>query len=149
MSWTLPSIYSPIARCGVSRNRTVRRIFRRLVSNLFRKRFWNPVVNSWLKDRGFDRRKYVRTVNFHAIGSAACLLGIALFLRGAWGVAATARSLPPGTGFDSQNAIRGCYRWVICLGLFDLAFNMPGIVLARYLYLLTLRRPAPPDTTQN
>jgi hypothetical protein len=100
------------------------------------------LVNSWLKDRGFDQRKYVRTNNFHAIGSAACLLAMALFLRGAWSIAATARSLPPGSGFDSQSAIRGCFRWVVCLGVFDLFFNMPGIVLARYLYLLTLRRKA-------
>jgi hypothetical protein len=100
------------------------------------------VVNSWLKDRGFDQRKYIRTNNFHAIGSAACLLGIALSLKGAWDFAATARSLPPGTGFDSRNAIRGCYRMLVGFGVFDLSFNMPGIVLARYLYLLTLRRPA-------
>ncbi|HVP12739.1 MAG TPA: hypothetical protein VMV94_16310 [Phycisphaerae bacterium] len=144
MSWFVPSVYSPIARCGFSRNRSVRRLFRLLFTGLYRKRLWNPLVNSWMENRGFDQRKHIKTVNFHAIGSASCLLAIAAFLWAAQSTAATARSLSPGTDFvrDSANTVRWCYRAAACMGIFDLVFNMPGIVLARYLYLLTLRRPA-------
>lgn len=142
MPLLLPSIYWPIASCGFSRRRGVRRLFQRLFSHLYRKRLWNLLINSWMRTRGFDHRGYIRSNNVHAVCSAILLVEIAFFLCAAHRSAAAAQLLPPDSeGVRSMNdSRRTCYRWVVGLGIGELVFNMPAIVLTRYLYLLTLRR---------
>lgn len=144
MPLLVPSIYWPIARCGFSRNPRLRRVFRLLVSNLWRKRFWNPVINSWAKNRGFDQRSHILANNTHAICSALVLPLILVFLWAAQRATADARLLPPESDFarSMTSFVHTCYRWAIGLSIFELVYNTGGIILSRYLYLLTVRRPA-------
>jgi hypothetical protein len=143
MRLLVPSIYWPIARLGFSRNRRLRRVFRLLFSNLYRKRFWNPTMNSWAKNRGFDQRRHTFAGNTHAICSTLVLAEIVFFLWAAHHTAAAGRSFPPDSEFALAMA-RGAsssYRWVVGLSIFELVFNVPAIILTRYLCLLTVRRP--------
>ncbi len=48
------------------------------------------------------------------------------------------------------NAAASCYRWALGMTVFELVFNVPAIILTRYLYLLTVRRPGiQASTAQN
>ena len=47
----IPSVYWLIAKLGFFPNRKVRGAFRFLFCDLYRKRFWNPVVNTWRNKR--------------------------------------------------------------------------------------------------
>lgn len=131
----IPSVYWPLAKLGFSRNRNVRRVFRWLFSDLYRKRFWNPVMNTWLKQRGFDRQRHLSTANIHAACSALVLALIALFVESAHAFAAVA---PPSPG--RAQAWHNCFVQTAVLGGFESIFNAPAIVLARYSYLLACRR---------
>jgi hypothetical protein len=131
----VPSVYWPVASLGFSPNRKVRRVFRFLFCNLYRKRFWNPLVNTSLKQKGFDRQRHLSSSNIHAACSALVLTIIAIFLHGAHQFAALQ---PPSAG--GLQTWRQCYAPMAIVGGFELVFNLPAIVLGRYLYLLTLRR---------
>jgi hypothetical protein len=131
MSFQIPSVYWPIAAMGFSRNKTLRRVFRRVVCKLYRKRFWNPVMNSWAKTKGFDRWRYLRASNTHAACSALVLAVIFFFLYFAHRAALSGQ----------LQAQQKCYVWAAGMTCFELIYNAGGIILSRYLYLLTLRRP--------
>jgi hypothetical protein len=117
VSLPVPSLYWPVAKLGFHRNRNVRRVFRFLFCDLYRKRFWNPVMNTSLKQKGFDRQRHRSTSNIHAACSAMVLTLIAFTIYCAM------------------------YIWAVGFAGFELIFNAPAIVLSRYLYLLTRRRP--------
>jgi len=131
MSLQIPSVYWPVARIGFSRDRKLRRAFRFLFCKLYRKRFWNPIMSSWTKDRGFDQRRHLSASNIHAACSAVVLFLIVSWLYFAHRGAIC--SLP--------QVERACYLRAAATAMFELVFNAPAIVLTRYLYLLTLRRP--------
>jgi len=131
----IPSVYWPLAKLGFSRNRKVRRVFRLTFSDIYRKRFWNPVMNSWLRQKGFDRQRHLSTANIHAACSALVLALVALSVQTAHECAA----LPPSFPGRIQ-AWHNCFAQTTVLGGFELIFNAPAIILARYLYLLTCRR---------
>ena len=132
---SIPSVYWPLAKLGFSRNRRVRKVFRALFSNLYRKRFWNPVMNTWLKQKGFDRQRHRSTANIHASCSALALALIALFVQSAHEFVSSPLSFP-----GKAQAWHNCFVQTAVLAGFELIFNAPAIVLARYLYILTCRR---------
>jgi hypothetical protein len=132
----IPSVYGPIARIGFSRNRGLRRTFRLLFCNLYRKRFWNPIMN--LNNKGFDRQRHLGASNLHAASSALVLVLIVLLLYSAYEVATSTQFQ---TSAELQTLRTSCYRWAVALVIFELVVNAAPIVLTRYLYLLTLRRP--------
>ena len=113
----VPSVYWPVARLGLHGSRRVRRSFHLLIGVLYRKRFWNPAVNSVLKQRGFERQRHLSSANIHTACSAMVLTLVAFFLY------------------------HRMYVGALALAAFELVFNTPAIILSRYLYLLTLRRP--------
>ncbi len=92
-------------------------------------------MNTWLKQRGFDRQRHLSTANIHAACSALVLALMALFVQSANELAA----LPPPFPGRTQ-AWHNCFVQTAVFGGFELIFNAPAIVLARYLYLLTCRR---------
>ena len=94
----------------------MRRVFRFLFSNYYRKFVWNPLINSWAKDRGFDRRKYVVQNNIHAILSAMLLFQVVYWL------------------YYSE------YLRAVGIGIVEVIVDLPAIVLSKYLYLITIRR---------
>jgi hypothetical protein len=112
----IPSIYWPISCLGFSGNPRIRRLFRLVFSDLYRKRVWNPVVNRWVKQRGFSRREFVLQNNVHSFASAILVFQILYWLY------------------------HGEYLLAFWLLLLELVVNMPAIVLSRYLYLITIRR---------
>ena len=126
----IPSVYWPIAKLGFSPRANVRKVFHRLFSRWYRKRFWNPLMNSWQNVRGFDRQRYVSSSNLHAICSAMALVVVAIFLY-------FARRAALSSQFQAQ---RNAYVWALGVATFELVFNAPAIILSRYLYLLTRRR---------
>ena len=121
MSFEIPSVYWPIAKIGFSRNRGLRRAFRLLFCKLYRKRFWNPAMNSWVRNKGFDRRRHLGASNVHAAGSALVLAMIAFYLYFAHSAAVSAQ----------LEAERTCYVWIAALAIFELVYNAPAIVLSR------------------
>jgi hypothetical protein len=129
----IPSVYWPLTQLGFSRQPNVRKMFRLLFCELYRKRFWNPLINSWLKVKGFDRRRHLSTGNMHAASSVMVWMLIVFFLYFACRTTATAQ-------FDAAHRF---YVWAAMTALVEFIFNVPAIVLSRYLYLLTVRRPAP------
>jgi hypothetical protein len=112
----IPSIYWPIAKLGFSNRRNRRKIFRLVFSNFYRKRIWSILINSWAKQKGFDKGEYVVQNNVHSIGSGLFLLLILYWLH--------------------------CSEYLQALGFVvaELLINMPAIVLSRYLYLITTRK---------
>jgi hypothetical protein len=88
-------------------------------------------MNFWGKVEGFERRRHLGASNAHAACSALVLALVAVYLSFAHRAALSGQ-------FQAQ---RTCYIWATALAGFELIFNAPAIVLARYLYLLTLRRP--------
>jgi hypothetical protein len=48
----------------------IRKYFRLLLSDFYRKRLWNPVINTWARQTGFTRRQYVIQNNVHSVASA-------------------------------------------------------------------------------
>lgn len=130
VAFRVPSLYWPLARLGFSRNQIARRIFRVLFCEWYRKRFWNPLINSWLKVGSFNRRRHLSNCNIHAASSVMFWMLVVFFLYFAGRTAAI-----------SQFAVarRFCLWAAIALGI-EAVFNLPAIVLSRYLYLLTLRR---------
>ena len=133
VSLRIPSIYWPITKLGFSHKPNVRKVFRFLFCELYRKWFWNPLINSWLKVRGFDRRRHLSTCNMHAASSVLFLTLIVFFLYFAYRTTVTSQ-------FDVAHRF---YVWAAIAALGEFIFNVPAIVLSRYLYLLTLRRSAP------
>ena len=131
MSLRIPSIYWPIAEIGFSRNRTRRRAFR-FLCRIYRKRLWNPIINSWAKNKGFDPRRHVIANNGHAVFSA--LLLFLLFT-----CFSSARQLAAFPFLAHE--VRASYLSAVLIASVDLVYNAPAIVLSRYLYLLTVRRP--------
>lgn len=127
----IPSIYWPIAKLGFCPRANARKIFRRLFSRWYRKRFWNPLMNARRNVRGFDRQRYVSGGNIHTVSSAMALVVVAIFFYFAHGAALSGQ----------VQARRSAHAWVLGVAGFELVFNAPAIVLSRYLYLLTLRRP--------
>jgi hypothetical protein len=127
----IPSVYWPIAKLGFSPQTDVRRVFRRLFSRWYRKRFWNPIMDAWRKVRGFDRQRHVASGSIHAVCSAMALAVLPLFLYFAHKAALSGQS-------EVQPVV---YTLALGVTIFELAFNAPAIVLSRYLYLLTIRRP--------
>lgn len=117
ISLPVPSVYWPVAKLGFHRNRNVRQAFRFLFSNLYRKRFWNPVMNTSLKQKGFAPQRHRSTANIHAASSAMVLTLIAFNLH------------------------CSMYAGALVFAGFELVFNTPAIILSRYLHLLTRRRP--------
>jgi hypothetical protein len=111
----IPSIYWPIARLGFSGNPWNRRFFRLFFCDIYRKRVWNPIVNLWAKQKGFNRHEYVLQNNVHSFASA-----LVVFMMLYWGY-------------------HGEYVVAFWLLLAELMINMPAIVLSRYLYLITVR----------
>lgn len=132
MSLRIPSIYWPIAELGFSRNRVSRRAFRFLLCRIYRKRLWNPIINSWAKNKGFDPKRHVLANNGHAALSAILLLLVLASLHGARQFA----EFP-----FLADAQRELYLRAAMFAGVDLVYNAPAIVLSRYLYLLTVRRP--------
>ena len=128
----IPSIYWPIAEIGFSRNRTRRRAFRFLFCRIYRKRLWNPVINSWAKNKGFDPRRHVFANNGHAVCSA-----VLLFLLFTCFYSARQCAAFPFLAHE----VRACYLRAVVIASVELIYNAPAIVLSRYLYLLTVRRP--------
>jgi hypothetical protein len=131
MSFQLPSLYGPLAKLGFCRTRRLRRAFRFVICPLYRKRVWNPVINSRAKYRGFNQHRHLWLGNIHAVCSAILLLTIPFLLFAAHR-AATA-SLP--------HIERYSYLTVAAAIVLEVVSNVPAIVLCRYLYLLTLRKP--------
>ncbi len=127
----VPSVYWPIAKLGFSPRPNVRRVFRCLINQWYRKRFWNPLLNTQRQTRDFDRRRYLSSSNVHAAASAMFLTVVAFFLYFAYRAAVTSQ-------FQAQ---RTCYLGALGMTGFELLSNGFPIVLSRYLYLLTLRRP--------
>jgi hypothetical protein len=128
--FTIPSVYWPIAKLGLAPQVDVRRVFRRLFSRWYRKRFWNPLMAAWRRVRGFDQRRHVSSGNLHAVVSAMLLLVVVLFLYFGHRAALS----------DQLQAQRSACVWAHGVATFGLVFNAPAIVLSRYLYVLTLRR---------
>lgn len=127
----IPSVYWPLASLGFSKNRTFRRAFHFLFCDMYRKKFWDPLINSWAKDRGFDRRRHLFACNTHAAVSGMMLSLLLLSLYCAH--RATEASL-----------VEVERRWYFRAGVaavVEFIGNLPAIVLSRYLYLLTLCRP--------
>ncbi len=116
MKMLLPSPYWPIAALGFSKSRSIRRIFRLVFTKFYRKRIWNPLINSWGKSKGFDRPRFALQNNVHALWSGMWLYCVAV---GLWH--------SPG-------------KFTFILLVADLLINMPAIVLSRYLYLITMKR---------
>ena len=112
----IPSIYWPLSSLGFSKNARIRKVFRLFFSDFYRKRLWNPIVNSWAKQTGFSRREYVLQNNVHSFASALLLFLILYWV------------------YEAQ--------WLTAFWLLlaELLINMPAIVLSRYLYLITIRR---------
>ena len=131
MSFQLPSLYWPLAKLGFCHNRKLRRIFRFLICDLYRKRFWNPVINSRAKYRGFNQQRHLWLGNIHAVCSAILLLIIPFLLIVAH--RAATESLP--------HVERLCYLTIAAAIVLEVVSNVPAIILCRYLYLLTLRKP--------
>lgn len=127
----IPSVYWPIAKLGFSPRTNVRRMFRSLFSKWYRKRFWNPLMDAWRKVRGFDRQRHVSSSNIHAVCSAMALVVVAIFLYFAHRAALS----------NQLQAQRTAYLWASGVAGFELVYNAPAIVLSRYLYLLTTKRP--------
>ena len=115
----VPSIYWPVASLRLRGSRRMRRLFRLLIGDLYRKRLWNPTFNSLLKQKGFERQRHLSSCNIHAGCSAMVLTLVAFFLY------------------------HRLYGAALVLAAFELVFNTPAIILSRYLYLLTLRRGSP------
>ena len=134
MSLRIPSIYWPIAEIGFSRNRTRRRAFRFLFCRIYRKRLWNPVMNSWGKNKGFDARRYVFANNGHAVCSAVLLFLLFTCLY-------HARQCAAFSSLAMAHEERTCYLSAVVIATVELIYNAPAIVLSRYLYLITVRRP--------
>jgi hypothetical protein len=133
VSLRIPSIYWPIAKLGFSHRPNVRKVFRFLFCELYRKRFWNPLINSWLKVRGFDRSRHLSACNMHAASSVLFWTLIVFFLYFAHRTTVISQ-------FDVAHRF---YVWAAIAALGEFIFNVPAIVLSRYLYLLALRRSAP------
>ena len=131
MSFQLPSLYWPLAKLGFCHNRKLRRIFRFLICDLYRKRFWNPVINSRAKYRGFNQQRHLWLGNIHAVCSAILLLIIPFLLI----VAHRAATEP------LPHVERLCYLTIAAAIVLEVVSNVPAIILCRYLYLLTLRKP--------
>ncbi len=125
----VPSIYWPIAKLGFSPRPNVRRVFRCLINQWYRKRFWNPVLNSQRQTRGFDRRRYLASSNVHAASSGMFLTVVAFSLYFAYRSAVTGQPQ------------HRCYIMALGMTGLELISNGFPIILSRYLYLLTLRRP--------
>jgi len=104
---------------GFSGNPRIRRLFRFFFSNLYRKRVWNPIINRWVKQRGFSRREYVIANNVHSFASVLLVFLILYWLY------------------------YGEYVTTFCFLLAEMVINMPAIVLSRYLYPITTRRSQP------
>lgn len=132
MSLRIPSIYWPIAEIGFSRNRTKRRAFRFVFCRVYRKLLWNPVINSWAKNKGFDPRRHVFANNGHAVCSAMLLFLLFTCFYSAHQMAAFS---------FLAHEVRACYLRAVVIASVELIYNAPAIVLSRYLYLLTVRRP--------
>jgi hypothetical protein len=77
MQFMIPSVYWPIAKLGFSKSGSRRRTFRRVFSYFYRKRVWNPLINSWAGSKGFDQHRFVFQNNIHALWSAIWLLCVA------------------------------------------------------------------------
>ncbi len=127
----VPSVYWPVAKLGFSPRPNVRRVFRCLINRWYRKRFWNPLLNAQRQTRGFDRRRYLSSSNVHAASSAMFLTVVAFSLYFAHRAAVTGQ----------LQAQRTCYVGALGMTGLELVSNGFPIVLSRYLYLLTLRRP--------
>ena len=112
----IPSIYWPIARLGFAKNPRIRRLFQLFFCDVYRKRIWNPIVNSWANQKGFSRREYVLQNNVHSLASALVVSMILYWV------------------YHSEFATA---LWLL---LAELVINMPAIVLSKYLYLITVRR---------
>jgi hypothetical protein len=97
-----------------------------------------------MKNRGFEQRRHLFACNTHAACSALVLLEIVFFVWAAHHINASAMSipLPDDVAAGMARGARSCYHWVVGLAVFELVFNVPAIILTRYLYLLTIRRPA-------
>jgi len=115
----IPSVYWPVAKLGLHRGRKARRFFHFFIGRLYRKQFWNPAVNSILKQRGFERQRHLSSGNIHAACSAMVLTLVVFFIYG------------------------HLYVGALFLAGFELVFNTPAIILSRYLYLLTFRKRKP------
>jgi hypothetical protein len=131
MSFQLPSLYWPLAKLGICHDRRLRKVFRFVICDLYRKRVWNPAINSWVKYRGFDQQRHLSLGNLHAACSAILLLVIPLYLIAAH--QAAMQSLP--------QVERLCYLMVAAAIVLEVVSNVPAIILCRYLYLITLRKP--------
>ena len=116
MRLLIPSIYWPIAKLGFSGSKTNRALFRLIFSKFYRKRIWNPLINSWARQKGLDRSAYVIQNNIHSFASIILLLSILYWL------------------YYSE------YRTAITIAAIELIINVPAIILSRYLYLITLRQ---------
>lgn len=127
----IPSVYWPIAKLGFSPQADILRVFRRLFSRWYRKRFGNPTMNAWRKVRGFDRQRHVASGSIHAVCSAMALAVLTLYLYFAHKAALSGQS-------EVQPIV---YTLALGVTIFERAFNALAIVLSRYLYLLTIRRP--------
>ena len=134
MSFRIPSIYWPIAEIGFSRNGTRRRAFRFLFCRIYRKRLWNPVMNSWAENKGFDARRHVFANNGHAACSAVLLFLLFTCLY-------SARQCAAFSSLAMAHEERTCYLSAVVIATVEVISNAPAIVLSRYLYLLTVRRP--------
>ena len=131
MSFQLPSLYGPLAKLGFCHNKRLRRAFRFVICDLYRKRVWNPTINSRAKYRGFNQQRHLWLGNLHAVCSAILLLIIPLLLIVAH--RAATESLP--------HVERYSYLTVAAAIVLEVVSNLPAIILCRYLYLLTLRKP--------
>jgi hypothetical protein len=127
----IPSVYWPVAKLSFSPKPNVRRAFRCLFSRWYRKRFWNPLLNAQRQTRGFDRRRHLSSSNVHAASSAMMLTVVAFSLYFAYKAALSGQF----------QALRTCCLIALGMAGLEMVFNAPAIVLSRYLYLLTLRRP--------
>ena len=130
VSFQVPSIYWPLAKLGFSRKRIARRTFRFLFCELYRKWFWNPLINSWVKVGSFNRRRHLSNCNIHAASSVMFWMMIVFFLYFACRTAANSQFTA------AQRFSLGAAG---ALGI-ECIFNLPAIVLSRYLYLLTKMR---------
>ena len=131
MSFQLPSLYWPLAKLGFCHNKRLRRAFRFVICDLYRKRVWNPIINSRANYRGFNQQRHLWLGNLHAVCSALLLLIIPPLLIVAH--RAATESLP--------HIERYCYLMISAAIVLEIVSNVPAIILCRYLYLITLRKP--------
>jgi len=108
--------------------------FRFLLCRIYRKRLWNPVMNSGAKNKGFDPKRHVFANNGHAVCSAVLLFLLFTCLY-------SARQCAAFSSLAMAHEERTCYLSAVVIATVDLIYNAPAIVLSRYLYLLTVRRP--------